>query len=235
MVLDVTKVPIRDAAGAVVGVQGILIDITARSTLEEQFRHAQRLQSIGRLAGGVAHDLNNLLTPILGYSDFLAAGFEPDDERADDVAQIRLAAERARDLTRQLLAFGRKQVLELAPLDLRDVVRDFRQLLRRTLREDIAIDLPPAEPCVVLADVGQIQQVLMNLAVNAQDAMPGGGTLTIAVSRTAADQVELLVADTGGGIDATILPHLFEPFFTTKRKGEGTGLGLATVPSAGCG
>ncbi|MCC7491060.1 MAG: PAS domain S-box protein [Fimbriimonadaceae bacterium] len=210
----------------------LIEDVTQRLLLEEQVRHSQRLESIGRLAGGVAHDFNNLLTPILGYAQFLAADLRPDDPRAADVAEIQQAGLRARDLTRQLLAFGRKQVLSLTEVDLREVVGSFQRLLRRTLREDIelVVDLDQ-QPCVVLADAGQLEKVLMNLAVNAQDAMPDGGRLTIRVRAAggAVRRAELLVSDTGSGIEAGILAHIFEPFYTTKRAGQGTGLGLATV------
>jgi len=213
----------------------IAMDVTEQKQLEEMVRHAQRLESIGRLAGGVAHDLNNLLVPILGYAQLLTDEVRPEDPRYADLQQIQHAAQRAKDLTRQLLAFGRKQVLELVPIDLRQVVGGFEKLLRRTLREDVRIEVHLADAAgTVMADVGQIEQVLMNLCVNAQDAMPDGGKLVIEVGGVDdADgrpvQVELAVTDTGTGIDEETLAHVFEPFYTTKETGRGTGLGLATV------
>ncbi len=207
-----------------------------RERLHSQLLQAHKMESVGRLAAGVAHDLNNLLVPILGYTELLVNEVTPEDPRHTDLEQILRAANRAGDLTRQLLAFGRKQILELCRLDLRQVVRNFQKLLRRTLREDIAIDVVLGdEPATVMADAGQLEQVLMNLAVNAQDAMPDGGTLRIEVhgapvGSAAADAwTEIVVADTGIGIAPEIREHLFEPFFTTKDLGKGTGLGLATV------
>jgi PAS domain S-box-containing protein len=215
-----------------------------RARLEEHLRQAQRMESIGQLAGGVAHDFNNLLTPILGYAELLLE--EPGDSRCsrEALTAIQHAATRARDLTRQLLAFSRKQILSLKPVDLRDVVRGFEKLLRRTLREDIQIRIRLPEVLgIARADVGQIEQVLMNLAVNAQDAMPDGGMLTIELmnadlDRQLTDQqggmlagpcVLLAVSDTGTGMDNETRERLFDPFFTTKAKGRGTGLGLSTV------
>ncbi len=230
---------------------GTIQDITERkqaeaerAALEAQLRQAQKMESIGRLAGGVAHDFNNLLSAILGYAELLQEELGPGDPRQADLAAIRHAGERARDLTRQLLVFSRKQVLSLRPVDLRAVVSGFDKLLRRTLREDIqlVIALPPALG-TVSADAGQIEQVLMNLAVNAQDAMPSGGTLTLELADVGLDAayaamhagvtpgryIQLTVSDTGIGMDASTLSHLFEPFFTTKEHGKGTGLGLSTV------
>jgi two-component system cell cycle sensor histidine kinase/response regulator CckA len=202
------------------------------------------MESIGRLASGVAHDLNNLLTPILGFGGLLLDDFSPDDPRKGSVQQIVRAAEKSRDLVRQLMAFGRKQVLEFRPLDLNAVVTEFEKLLRHTLHEDIALEVIPAPSIpAVLGDIGQLEQVVMNLAVNAQDAMPAGGRLTIETSVADLDAVYakahsgvtlgryvlLAISDTGSGMDAEIQEHIFEPFFTTKEKGKGTGLGLATV------
>ncbi len=215
-----------------------------KSQIEAQFHQAQKMESVGRLAGGVAHDLNNLLSPILGYGEMLLDEFIPGDDRKESVAQIVSAGERARDLVRQLLAFSRKQVLELKPLDLNDTIKDFRKLLRRTIREDVDIRFVP-EPSIprVYGDISQLEQVIMNLAVNAQDAMPDGGRLTIETAVTHLDAgyadallcaapgrfVMLAVSDTGHGMDDETQTRIFEPFFTTKEKGKGTGLGLATV------
>jgi two-component system, cell cycle sensor histidine kinase and response regulator CckA len=213
-----------------------------RARLEADLRQIQKMESIGRLAGGVAHDINNLLSPILGYADLLLSESRLDESAIQGAREIKHAAERARDLTRQLLAFSRKQILSLEPVDLGRVLSDFQPLLRRTIREDIRITLlSPRGNASVRADVGQLQQVLMNLAVNAQDAMPDGGDLTIAVTRatldaefvgahkgaTAGEFVLLSVSDTGSGMDAAAQSHLFEPFFTTKENG--TGLGLSTA------
>ncbi len=229
----------------------IISDITeqhriqeAHQALQEQMRQLQKLESVGRLAGGVAHDFNNLLAPMLTYAELLADEFGPGDPRGEKARQIQRAARRGRDLTRQLLAFSRKQVLDLASLDLREVVRGFEKLLRRTLREDIALqlDLPPELP-PVKADPGQVEQVLMNLAVNAQDAMPEGGLLSIGLAPLILPRpaerahpgvppgtyVVMAVGDTGCGMDAEVQQRMFEPFFTTKEPGKGTGLGLATV------
>lgn len=218
-------------------------DVTEQKQLESQLRQAQQLEAVGRLAGGVAHDLNNLLVPILGYSQFLLDDFGPDDARRKSVKQIINAGLKARDLVRQLLAFGRKQVLEYKPVDINQVIKSFENLLRRTIREDIAIEIilsPHISP--VMADIGQIEQVIMNLAVNAADAMPEGGKMTIETelvelddeyagkhpSVEAGEFVMLAISDTGCGMDNETREHIFEPFFTTKGE-SGTGLGLATV------
>ncbi len=215
-----------------------------RAMLEDQLHQAQKMESVGRLAGGIAHDFNNLLSPILGYTDMLMMGLDPADPRHRKLEQILKAAERSRDLIRQLLAFSRKQILALKPADLRKVVIGFESLLRHTLREDIKIDIKvPKLMATVHADEGQIEQVLMNLAVNAQDAMPGGGVLTLTLTEVEIDElfscehkdmkpghyVLLTVSDTGHGMDKTTQELVFEPFFTTKEQGKGTGLGLSMV------
>jgi PAS domain S-box-containing protein len=215
-----------------------------RARLEQQLRQAQKMESIGRLAGGVAHDFNNMLAPIIGFSEMLLEEPLDGEQRREDLRQILGAAERARDLTRQLLAFGRKQILTLEPIDLRDVVAGFERLLRRTIREDIRIEISlPSTPTVSRADAGQIEQVLLNLAVNAQDAMPQGGSLGVRMDVTTVEAgqqdamggvapgsyVLLSVSDTGLGMGPEIREHLFEPFFTTKERGKGTGLGLSTA------
>ena len=218
-------------------------DEEERAALEAQFQQAQKLESVGRLAGGVAHDLNNLLSPIIGYGDMLLDEFDSDDDRKSSVKEIVQAGERARDIVGQLLAFSRKQALEFKAVDLNQVLTRFESLLRRTIRENITIEMKPA-PVVpfILGDVGQLEQVIMNLGVNAQDAMANGGTLTFETHLSELDEASadlhkdvtpgqylmLSVSDTGGGMDPETRKHLFEPFFSTKGE-EGTGLGLATV------
>ncbi len=244
------KAVLPDGRGGVAGMCGFIHDISElrqaeedRSKLESQLQHAQKMQSIGQLAGGVAHDLNNLLTPILGFTAMLIAETAPRDPRAAHLASVMHAAERARDLVQQLLAFGRRQVLELKPVDMAAVVSRFADMLRRTISEDIRLDVTiPEVPVPVRADVGQIEQVLMNLAVNARDAMPHGGVLSMVVSETVLDEQYALdhpgvtpgphalvtVSDTGCGMDPATVERIFEPFFTTKEVGKGAGLGLST-------
>jgi PAS domain S-box-containing protein len=215
--------------GAPLFLQGVLIDVTARRELEDQLRQSQKMEAIGRLAGGIAHDFNNLLTAIKGYGEFLLADLPADGSSHRDAHEIVAAADRAAALTRQLLAFSRRQTLAPQPLDLNEVVADLEGLLGRLLGEpielvlELATEVPP-----VRADRGQLEQVVMNLVVNASDAMPDGGRLTIATAATGRS-VELTVADSGIGMEPEVRSHLFEPFFTTKAPGEGTGLGLATV------
>lgn len=237
--------------GQVVGLQGVLADFTAakeaneeKRNLEVQLRQAQKMEAIGHLAGGVAHDFNNLLSPILGYAELILMDMHPDDPRYGSLAEVRKAAIRARDLTRQLLAFGRKQVIEMKTLDLSELVFGFEKMLRRTIREDIDIKIQNSPSLGnVKGDLSQIEQILMNLALNAQDAMPSGGTLIIETRNVSVDDrylkqhpeaqlgehVMLAVSDNGVGIDRAIRDRIFEPFFTTKEEGKGTGLGLATV------
>ena len=218
--------------------------IQEKEKLQEQLRQAQKLESVGLLAGGVAHDLNNLLQPIIGYSELLLMDSSQKDTSKRYIRQIISTSERARDLVRQLMAFGRKQVLEIHSLDLNQVIDDFIRLLRRTLREDIQIK-PELNPDIpnIRADRSQVEQILMNLAVNAQDAMPDGGILTIGTENAVLDAymvsqhpdvtpgayVQLLLSDTGAGMNADTTRKIFDPFFTTKEKGKGTGLGLSTV------
>jgi PAS domain S-box-containing protein len=223
---------------------GISVDVTDRRKLEDQFRQAQKMEAVGRLAAGVAHDFNNLLTAILGYSELLLADSAHDDPRLDDIEEIRKAGARGAGLTRQLLAFSRKQIVEPRLLNLNTVVEGMRAMLVRLIGEDIDVSLklaPDAAP--VVADPAQIEQVVMNLAINARDAMPLGGTLTISTANLELDDlsartreglkpgsyVTLRVTDTGTGITPDVQAHLFEPFYTTKEAGKGTGLGLATV------
>jgi PAS domain S-box-containing protein len=223
---------------------GIIQDVTARHTLEAQFRQSQKMEAVGLLAGGVAHDFNNLLSVILGYSDVLLEDLGQSGPHSGDVAEIRLAAERAAALTRQLLAFSRQQIIEPVFLDLNEVVSDMRPMLGRLIPADIKVLLaldPVQVP--VKADRGQVEQIVMNLVVNACDAMPRGGTLTIETgsvdihdhavpARLTLDPgayVTLVVRDTGTGMTPAVCAHVFEAFFTTKAPGKGTGLGLATV------
>jgi two-component system, cell cycle sensor histidine kinase and response regulator CckA len=211
---------------------------------EEQLRQAHKMEAIGRLAGGVAHDFNNVLTAILGYAELLLDQFDEADPRRADVMEIRRSADRAANLTRQLLAFSRKQVMQPRILRLHDVVAGMESMLQRLVGTDVVIDVA-TEPGLwaVRADPGQVEQVVMNLAANARDAMPGGGHLTIQTGNITVavpdpehtpglppgDYAWLAVTDTGAGIPEAVRPHIFEPFFTTKAMGQGTGLGLATV------
>jgi two-component system, cell cycle sensor histidine kinase and response regulator CckA len=242
-----SKAPSRDADGRIVGLIGNARDITDRKraevellAAEQRLQEAQRLESVGRLAGGVAHDFNNLLTVILGGSEALREALAAERPAiVEEVEQIHAAGERARDLTRQLLAFARRQVTTRVPLDLNGVVRGSEQLLRRVLGENVEIHTSLAQGLwPVLGDAGQLEQVIVNLAVNARDAMPRGGRLTLETrnarasrpgSAPAGEVVQLLVRDTGVGMSPEVKAHLFEPFFTTKPQGRGTGLGLATV------
>lgn len=220
-------------------------DISERTQLEEQLRQAQKMEAIGQLAGGVAHDFNNLLTAILGHLGLLQTGRPLPPDTTESLGEIAKAANRAANLTSQLLAFSRLQVIDIRPLDLNEIVTHHAKMLRRLLGEDIAMHLDFArERLFFNGDSGMIEQVVMNLVVNARDAMPGGGNLTIAtgaelrIGRTADSRseetrpgpfVRLTITDTGTGIPPEVLPKIFEPFFTTKEVGKGTGLGLATA------
>jgi PAS domain S-box-containing protein len=246
-----TMSPIYDAAGDVVGISAIGRDITdrkrmqaERQALEDRLHQSERLESLGQLAGGIAHDFNNLLSVILNYAAFVLEEISDNEPVQDDIREIREAAERAARLTRQLLIFGRRETTQPEPLDLDQVVADVRNLLSRTLGEDIVLVVHMSDhPPVIHADRGQVEQVLVNLAVNARDAMPDGGTLTIETSPVTLDDnvaglhpglvagryIQLSVSDTGSGMAQATIDRAFEPFFTTKARGEGTGLGLATV------
>jgi two-component system, cell cycle sensor histidine kinase and response regulator CckA len=236
--------PLRDSEGRVQGAICMSLDVTDRKKLEEQFRQAQKMEAVGRLAGGIAHDFNNLLMVIQGYADLLAERLPAGESLRRNAEQIQAAAQRAAGLTRQLLAFSRKQILAPKVLNVNSVVAEMEKMLRRVIGEDIELQTVSTEDLwLVKADRSQVEQVIMNLAVNARDAMPHGGRLTIetanvefdsAMSKAAAaiapgKYVMLAVTDNGIGMDEKTKAHIFEPFFTTKEKGKGTGLGLATV------
>ena len=253
---DGTRVPVELSVARVDDSDGMLFwgwirDLTDRRMTEEALRQTDmeqrqslKMEAIGRLAGGVAHDFNNVLTAIFGYADLLLDGFDPNHPGRGDVLEIKKAAERAANLTRQLLAFSRKQVLQARQVDVNHVVNNMAPLLSRLVGEDIQLKITvDPDLDVVNADPGQLDQVLMNLAANARDAMPEGGQLSIATSNenVSAEQarqheaarpgqyVRLEVTDTGHGIPKDVIRQIFEPFFTTKEQGKGTGLGLATV------
>jgi len=244
LTLSTVRAPLFDSAGHVEGFVILSQDVTERMALEFQFRQSQKMESIGRLAGGVAHDFNNMLAVILAFAELVMDGIQPEDPLRNVVSVILRAARRASELTRQLLAFSRRQLLELQPVNLNAVIQSIERVLGRLLGEDILLrsNLQPDLPLVTV-DEGQIEQVLFNLAVNARDAMPDGGTLTMDTRVTRLDTlqlgahielppgeyVQLGVIDTGVGMDENVRSHIFEPFFTTKEKGKGTGLGLSTV------
>jgi len=236
--------PLCDSHGGIVGSLRLMADITERIRLEDQFRQAQKMEAVGRLAGGVAHDFNNLLTVIGGFADVALEGLDPSDGVAENIQEIKKASDRAASLTRQLLAFSRRQILASEIVDLNTLILDTQKMLSRLLGEDVELRLALADGLGrIEADPGQIEQILMNLAVNARDAMPTGGQLVIETRNLTLDSafanqhfethegeyVLLAVTDTGIGMDAATQSHIFEPFFTTKSKGKGTGLGLATI------
>ncbi|MDR7278320.1 PAS domain S-box protein [Catenuloplanes atrovinosus] len=243
--------PIRDSGGTVIGVSVVARDMTAarededrRRALQERTNQAQRMESLGRLAGGVAHDFNNILAIITNYTEFAIEQTADRPAAHDDLVQVRAAAGRATALTRQLLTFTRGDTVQPRDVDLNDAIEEVRAMLDRTIGEDITLLAVPAEqPPIVHLDPGQLHQVLLNLAINARDAMPGGGTLVLEAGLVTLDGDEfdmqpplpagtyarLLVSDTGEGMPPHVAEHIFEPFFTTKQRGKGTGLGLATV------
>ena len=243
-VVESTASAVRNAEGKVEKLVIVNRDITERKQLEQQLVLSQKLDAIGRLSGGVAHDFNNILGVIIGYSEALQDKFGPDDPYREAVDEIYKAGKRAASLTQQLLAFSRKQVLEPKVLDLNLVVTDIEKMLRRLIGEDIELRISPSPALgMVKTDRGQIEQVILNLAVNARDAMPRGGVLEIETANAELTQADvkryryvvpgaytrLQISDTGCGMDEELQSHIFEPFFTTKEKGKGTGLGLATV------
>ncbi len=207
----------------------LIEDWSRRRELEEQLRQAQKMEAVGQLAGGVAHDFNNLMTAVLGYSDLILAKLPAEDPQREKIEAIRESAVRASELTRQLLAFGRRQMLRSDDVDLREVVARMDGLLRRLIGEQVHLETRLApDPVVVRADPTQLEQVVVNLVLNARDAMPGGGTIEVGV-RADGDAAVLVVVDDGCGIDESAREHIFEPFFTTKPQGQGSGLGLSTV------
>jgi len=242
--VTVWKELLHDSDGRVNGVMSLVADSSEKMKLQHQLRQAQRLEAVGQLAGGVAHDFNNLLTIISGYSDLAIGGLEPDDPIRQNIEEVIKAANRATALTSQLLAFSRKQVLKPKVIDLNEVIADLEKMLRRLIGENIDL-ITVLKPDIgrVKADPGQIEQVIVNLAVNARDAMPYGGKLVIETANVELDAhyaahhigtepgsyVVVSVSDSGHGMDAETQVHIFEPFFTTREHGKGTGLGLSTV------
>ena len=245
----VGRATIDPATDQAVRMAGVMLDITERKRTEARLQEVLRLEAIGRLAGGIAHDLNNMLVAILGFSDLLAGSFQPEDPRREDMEQITLAASRSATLTRQLLAFARREIIQPRRIDVNGVVQRAERLLRPVLGESIELvfQLSP-DVGAIFADPGQVEQVLMNLVLNARDAMPQGGRVLIETARvrlggatsgqevdseaTPGQYVMLAVSDTGHGMDPATLQRIWEPFFTTKPSGRGTGLGLAAVYGA---
>ena len=236
--------PLKDREGRVLGAVVVLRDITRQHQLEEHLRQSQRMESIGKLAGGVAHDFNNLLTAILGYASLLLDNLPAGSDAHRDAEQIQKASERAAELTRQLLAFSRKQILQARVVDINAILLGMEPMLHRLIGEDIKLYAHPAASLAkVKADPTQVEQIILNLVINARDAMPRGGTLTIETANVVLDQsqveshldvspgpyVMLSVSDSGCGMDPETKARIFEPFFTTKPPGQGTGMGLATV------
>ncbi len=230
--------PMRDPEGRITGAMALLEDLREHRKLEAQVRHSQKMEAIGRLAGGVAHDFNNLLAVMLGMTELLGMAPELGEESREHVEEIRRCAESARQITAQLLAIGRREVVQARVHDLHETLRSDLQLIRRLIGDtvELEVELEPG-PAWVRIDPAQFDQILLNLAVNARDAMPGGGRLRVSTRRFPAspddpdepDMVELELLDSGTGIAPEVLPHVFEPFYTTKPLGKGTGLGLATV------
>jgi PAS domain S-box-containing protein len=240
---DWTNTPLKDSSGKVVGILAMVRDITEKNTLEKQLQQAQKLEAVGRLTGGIAHDFNNVLSAIIGYTDFILMKTDKEDENRQHLQEIKKAGERAAALTHQLLAFSRKQVLKPEVLDPNNVIKELEKMIRRIIGEDI-IFMANLKPDVdrIKADPAQMEQIIMNLAINARDAMPTGGKLTIETANVFLDEgyanhhiavkpgtyVMLAVSDNGVGMDKEIQEHIFEPFYSTKGE-KGTGLGLATV------
>ncbi|MGC1454715.1 MAG: ATP-binding protein, partial [Nitrospirota bacterium] len=247
--LRTSKVPLHDKGGRVIGIMGMYEDITARKQKEEehrrlegQLRHAQKMEAIGQLAGGVAHDFNNILNVIMGYGGMMMEDFAPGSSSREQMNEVLAAADRAAVLTKRLLLFSRKQVAEVKPVEVSGIISGVQKMLSRIIGEDVDLKVRFADrPLTVMADSSQLEQVLMNLATNARDAMPRGGHLIITTETAHMDDdyvaayrygkvgayAAITVTDTGKGIDAETQKKIFEPFFTTKGIGEGTGLGLA--------
>jgi signal transduction histidine kinase len=233
----------RIGADSRAALTGFFRDITERRALEEQLRQSQKLEAIGRLAGGVAHDFNNILMSIMGAADLMLMQLAPDDAARDEATEIKQSVDRGAGLTRQLLAFSRRQATRPRLFALGDVVRGMDTMLRRLIGPEIDFQIVRGAAVMVHADPAQIEQVILNLVINARDAMPEGGDLTISVDEVELDEAaavlnaegrtgryaRLTVADTGTGMDEQTRARLFEPFFTTKEQGKGTGLGLSIV------
>jgi PAS domain S-box-containing protein len=241
---EMTITPVRSPSGETTNYVAIKQDVTERKKLEAQYRQAQKMESVGRLAGGVAHDFNNILGVIKGYSEISLENLEPEHSVAKNLRKIQVAADRAVSLTRQLLAFSRQQLVNPRIVDLNVIVQGMGDMLQRLVGDDVSMTVKPTIPLGgINADVGQLEQVLMNLAVNARDAMADGGPITIETRNVELDEtyqrkhepvrpgpyVMLSMSDSGCGMDDTTKASIFEPFFTTKEVGKGTGLGLATV------
>ncbi|HSC89956.1 MAG TPA: ATP-binding protein [Polyangiaceae bacterium] len=228
--VDLGGAPLIDAEGRVQGAVVVIRDLTVQQSAIESLQHAKQVESMGQLAGGIAHDLNNLLTPILSYVELVQRQVQPDSRSALFLGHVQEAAHKAAGLTRQLLALSRKQVLDVHVLALAELVRETSPLLRRMVGDEYQLELELDPRCGnVQVDPGQFEQVLLNLVSNARDAMPGGGTIRIVARRLHEREVMLAVADEGTGIERRVLERIFEPFFTTKPRGKGTGLGLAQV------
>jgi len=242
--VDITIAPLRDAGGAISGSVTVARDISHERALEAQLAQAHRMEAVGRLAGGIAHDFNNILTAISGFGELASAEVSSDDPVAEDIGEILKASERAASLTRALLAFSRRQVMQPTKVDLNDLLGGLAPMLGLLLGEGIELAIQPdPELGLALVDRAQLEEVILNLTTNARDAMPEGGKLTIATANADVDagyarshvgavpgpHVKLTVSDTGVGMTPQVLEHAFEPFFTTKARGKGTGLGLSTV------
>jgi PAS domain S-box-containing protein len=237
------SVPVLDAEGEPEFIQGYFVDITERKRLEEALRHAQKVEAVGRLAAGIAHDFNNLLTAISGYSELAARAVGEGHPARRPLAEIAQVVNRAMRLTRQLLAFSRRQELKPELVDLAEVVRGLESMLLHVAGRGVEVELELADSATVSADLGQLEQVLVNLVANARDALPEGGRISIRTGRVSivrgaesarleippGDYALLSVADTGSGMDVETAARVFDPFFTTKERGSGTGLGLSTV------
>jgi signal transduction histidine kinase len=241
---EISSSPIRDEQGNIVAAIEILRDITAQKKLEQQLLQSQKMEAIGRLTGGISHDFNNLLTVIMGYSEIVMTGIAEDNALYAPLHAINDAGNKASQLTKQLLAFSRKQQLEMKPLNLNKTLADMTKILARMIGEDIELKLEnKCETAKICADETQLAQIFMNLAINARDAMPNGGTLSMETSRVELDNkfvrqceglqagsyIKMIVSDTGIGMSNETKNKIFEPFFTTKETGKGTGLGLSTV------